>query len=131
MSSSADVAGFSGSSSRADGTFDKFKARVVAQGFSRKPGVDYDQTYAPVARMETIRLFFTLEGVFCLHMNQFDVVAAFLYGMMLQFLCMRAPEGLVIPEGYCLQIMRALYGLKQFHRIWNKRIDEELQSAGF
>ena len=63
-----------------DGTIDKFKARLVAQGFRQKLGIDRFDTYAPVARITTIQLLVALATIYHLEIHQMDVKTAFLYG---------------------------------------------------
>ena len=63
-----------------DGTIDKFKARLVAKGFKQKEGLDYFDTYAPVARITTIRLLIALASIYKLEIHQMDVKTAFLNG---------------------------------------------------
>ncbi|WVY96922.1 hypothetical protein V8G54_029073 [Vigna mungo] len=78
---------------KADGTIDKFKARLVAQGFRQKPGIDYFDTYAPVATISTIRLLIALAAIHKLVIHQMDVKVAFLNGELEEEVYMTQPDG--------------------------------------
>ncbi|GJX56356.1 zinc finger, CCHC-type containing protein [Tanacetum coccineum] len=82
---------------KVDGTIDKFKARLVIQGFRQKEGVDYFDTYAPVARINTIRLLLALAAIHNLVIHQIDVKIAFLNGDLEEEVYMKQPEGFVMP----------------------------------
>ncbi|GJR38608.1 retrovirus-related pol polyprotein from transposon TNT 1-94 [Tanacetum coccineum] len=88
---------------KADGTIDKFKARLVIQGFRQKEGIDYFDTYAPVARISTIRLLIALAATHNLVIHQMDVKTAFLNGDLEEEIYMKQPEGFVMPDKcvYC------------------------------
>ncbi|KAL0387767.1 UNVERIFIED_CONTAM: Retrovirus-related Pol polyprotein from transposon TNT 1-94 [Sesamum radiatum] len=93
-----------------DGSIDKFKARLVAKGFKQKEGIDYFDTYSPVARLTTIRVLIALASVYNLSIHQMDVKTTFLYGELEEKIYMDQPEGFVahgnerkdtkIPEGH-------------------------------
>ncbi|KAL0399318.1 UNVERIFIED_CONTAM: Retrovirus-related Pol polyprotein from transposon TNT 1-94 [Sesamum radiatum] len=76
-----------------DGSVDKFKARLVAKGFKQKEGIDYFDTYSPVARLTTIRVLIALTSVYSLPIHQMDVKTAFLYGELEEEIYMDQPEG--------------------------------------
>jgi hypothetical protein len=82
---------------KVDGTIDKFKARLVIQGFRQKEGIDYFDTYAPVARITTIRLLIALAAIHNLVIHQMDVKIAFLNGDLEEEVYMKQPEGFVMP----------------------------------
>ena len=82
---------------KVDGSIDKFKARLVIQGFRQKPGIDYFDTYAPVARISTIRLLIALAAIHNLVIHQMDVKTAFLNGDLDEEVYMKQPEGFVMP----------------------------------
>ncbi|GJZ22851.1 zinc finger, CCHC-type containing protein [Tanacetum coccineum] len=81
---------------KVDGTIDKFKARLVIQGFRQKEGIDYFDTYAPVARITTIRLLLALAAIHNLVIHQMDVKTAFLNGDLEEEVYMKQPEGFVM-----------------------------------
>ncbi|KAL2252268.1 UNVERIFIED_CONTAM: Retrovirus-related Pol polyprotein from transposon TNT 1-94, partial [Sesamum indicum] len=87
-----------------DGTIDKFKARLVDKGFKQKEGIDYFDTYSPVARLTTIRVLIAIASVYNLPIHQMDVKTAFLYGELEEEIYMEQPEGFVA-HGSCLDII--------------------------
>jgi hypothetical protein len=109
------------------------KSRLVAQGFSQKEGIDYEETFAPVARLQAIRMllaFFVAKG-FKLH--QMDVKSAFLNGVLEEEVYVRQPPGFE-SEKYPHQVYKlrkALYGLKQAPRAWYGRSRGFLFERGF
>ena len=100
---------------KVDGTIDKFKARLVVQGFRQKYGTDYFDTYAPVARISTIRLLIALAAIHKLVIHQMDVKTAFLNGDLEEEVYMKQPEGFVMhgQEHKVCKLIKSLYGLKQ------------------
>ena len=98
-----------------DGTVDKFKVRLVAQGFRKKHGVDHFDTYTPVARIITIRLFVAIASSNNLVMHQMDVKKTFLYGNLEEEIYMIQPEGFIMKgkEQKLCKLVKSLYGLKQ------------------
>ena len=99
----------------------RYKARLVAQGFSQRPGIDYEETYSPVVDAITLRYLIGLTVYENLDMHLMDVVTAYLYGSLDNNIYMRIPEGFKIPkiyksssrELYSIKLQRLLYGLKQ------------------
>ncbi|KAJ9556652.1 hypothetical protein OSB04_011266 [Centaurea solstitialis] len=109
------------------------KARLVAKGYSQQEGIDYDETFAPVARIEAIRIFL----VYAAHKNikvfQMDVKSAFLNGVLHEEVYIEQPEGFVdpdFPDHVCI-LDKALYGLKQAPRAWYETLTNHLLSKGF
>ncbi|MCO5557965.1 hypothetical protein L7F22_011539 [Adiantum nelumboides] len=105
---------------KADGSLDKHKARLVARGFSQRPGVDFDETYAPTARMTTIRTVLCLAAHFGWAVFQMDVKSAFLNGEMEKEVYVPQPPGFQVTgkEDHVYRLWKALYGLKQAGRQW-------------
>lgn len=92
----------------------KFKARLVAQGFSQVPGVDFEETYAPVGRTTSLRIMLAISAFMDLEIQQADVEGAYLNGTLDIEIYMRYPEGVQPSEGCdALKLNKALYGLKQ------------------
>ncbi|GJU60052.1 zinc finger, CCHC-type containing protein [Tanacetum coccineum] len=118
---------------KVDGTIDKFKTRLVIQGFRQKEGIDYLDTYAPVARITTIRLLLALAAIHNLVIHQMDVKTAFLNGDLDEEVYMKQPEGFVIPgnEHKVCKLVKSLYGLKQEPKQWHQKFDEVVLLSGF
>jgi hypothetical protein len=110
----------------------KYKARLVVLGCNQREGIDYLETFAPVAKGGTIRLLLALAQLLKLHVHQMDVDTAFLYAPLAEEIYMKAPEGMggVLP-GQALRLNKSLYGLKQAPMNFNNHIDEFIRSLGF
>ena len=118
---------------RADGEIEKYKARLTACGYSQRKGIDYQEVYAPVFRLESFRLFLAITAQRNMTYKQMDVKGAFLHGEMDTETFMRQPEGYEDkdhPEWVC-HLKRTIYGLKQSGHRWHKVIDPFLRSLGF
>ncbi|PKU80641.1 Retrovirus-related Pol polyprotein from transposon TNT 1-94 [Dendrobium catenatum] len=117
----------------ADGNIARYKARLVAQGFKQEYGFDFFETFSPVAKFQTIRVFLTVS----LHNNwtitQLDVSNAFLHGSLTDDVYMEQPKGFVDPNypSYVCKLNKALYGLKQAPRQWFSTFTDYLLSWGF
>jgi len=116
---------------QSDGSIERYKARLVARGFSQKPGIDYDETFASVAKFQSIRLLLAFAAMHDLELHQMDVKTAFLYGSLEELVFMEQPEGFERGKGMVWQLNKALYGLKQSPRAWYKELDAALKSLGF
>lgn len=110
----------------ANGDIDRYKARLVARGFSQIQGVDYGEVYAPVVHTDSLRLLFSICAQFNLIFEQFDIATAFLNGELEEVIHIQPPEGLDIPAGHSLQLLKSLYGLKQAPRCFNKKFKQVL-----
>ena len=112
----------------ADGNIEKCKARFVARGFSQKEGIDYDETFAPVARYNSIRVIISLASVLGWKLHQMDVKTAFLNGQIEEEVYIEQPKGFELHgrESHVCKLKKALYGLKQAPRAWYSRIDSYL-----
>ena len=100
---------------------ERYKARLVAQGFSQRPGVDFDETYSPVMDAITFRYLISLALHEKLEIHLMDVVTAYLYGSLDNEIYMKIPEGFKMPKAnsksqeiYSIRLQRSLYDLKQF-----------------
>ena len=133
---------------RSNGTLEKKKARLVARGFSQRPGVDYGDTFAPVARIGSIRLVASLAARLGLELQQLDITTAYLNGNLTEDVYMEPPKHIeevleeIVSSGgkSCLRsaasktleqlqlgdkvflLKKALYGLRQAGRCWYERL---------
>jgi transposase InsO family protein len=116
-----------------DGSVEKYKARFVARGFSQKEGVDYEETFAPVARYSSIRAVISIASEMGWRIHQMDVKTTFLNEIIEEEVYIEQPQGFEVHdrESYVCRLKKALYGLKQASRAWYSRIDNYLQSMGF
>ncbi|KAG8489409.1 hypothetical protein CXB51_017388 [Gossypium anomalum] len=116
-----------------DGSLNKHKARLVVKGYSQQQGVDFFETFAPVARLDTIRLLFALTAQKQWKVHQLDVKLAFLKGFLKEEIFIEQPEGFEVSgeEHKVYRLKKALYGLKQAPRAWYDRIDAYLSRLGF
>ena len=116
-----------------DESIQKYKARLVAKGYAQHQGIDFDETFSPVARFETVRTVLCLAASLKLPIYQFDVKSAFLNGELEEEVYVSQPEGFVIQgsETKVYRLKKALYGLKQAPRAWYKRIDSYFLKNGF
>jgi hypothetical protein len=116
-----------------DGSIEKYKARFVARRFSQKEGVDYEETFAPVAKYTCIRTVISLASVMKWKIHQMDVKKTFLNGVIEEEVYIEKPQGFEVHgrKSHVCGLKKALYGLKQAPRPWYSRIDGYLQSLGF
>lgn len=115
-----------------NGEITRYKARLVAQGFSQRYGTDYDEVFAPVAKQTTFRTLLSIAARRKLLVKHVDVKSAYLYGDLAETIYMRQPIGFETgtKSDVCL-LRKSLYGLKQAGRVWNRKITEVLQSLGY
>ncbi len=117
----------------ASGEIVRHKARLVAKGYSQVAGVDFDETFAPVAKFITIRCILAIGAAMDWEIHQMDVKTAFLNGVLEVEIYMDQPEGFVQKgkEHLVCKLKKALYGLKQSPRAWYHRIDSFFIKEGF
>ena len=118
----------------ADGTIDRYKVRYVAQGYNQVEGIDFNETFAPVAKTASIRAMLALAAWHGLHVHQMDVETAFLNGELDCPIYMRQPPGSVKPgtESLVCLLKKSIYGLKQSGRVWYQKMHDCLvQQHGF
>ena len=116
---------------KSDGSIERYKARLVARGFQQTQGRDYDETFAPVAHMTTVRTLVAVAASSSWTISQMDVKNAFLHGDLREEVYMHPPPGVDAPPGYVCRLRRALYGLKQAPRAWFERFVSVIKAAGF
>ena len=109
------------------------KARLVAQGYSQEEGIDYEETYAPVARLEAIRMLLAFACFKNFKLFQMDVKSAFLNGFINEEVYVEQPPGFEDPNfsNHVFKLSKALYGLKQAPRAWYERLSKFLIEKGF
>ncbi|GJW18576.1 retrotransposon protein, putative, ty1-copia subclass [Tanacetum coccineum] len=107
-----------------DGNVHTYKARLVAKGFTRTYGVDYEETFSPVADIRAIRILIAIAAYYDYDIWQMDVKTAFLNGHLSEEVYMVQPEGFVNPKypNHVCKLKRSIYELKQASRQWNKRL---------
>jgi hypothetical protein len=118
---------------KSDGSIDRFKARLVAQGYSQSFGIDFLETFSPVIKPQTIRLVLSLALIHGWSLRQLDVKNAFLHGSLKEVVYMEQPPGFSnsrFPNHVC-RLHKALYGLKQAPRAWFDRFSSFLLTLGF
>jgi hypothetical protein len=116
-----------------DGNVHIYKARLVAKGFRQVQGVDYDETFSPVAMLKSIRIILAIAAYFDYEIWQMDVKTAFLNGNLEEDVYMIQPEGFVDPNNArkICKLKKSIYGLKQASRSWNIRFNEVVKGFGF
>ncbi|CAM8948430.1 unnamed protein product [Rhodiola kirilowii] len=115
------------------GNITRNKARLVAQGYSQIEGIDFDETFAPVARLEAIRLLLALACHLKFRLFQMDVKSAFLNGLLHEEVFVSQPKGFEDPHhpAHVYRLKKALYGLKQAPRAWYERLTVFLINHGY
>ncbi|KAG7599434.1 Integrase catalytic core [Arabidopsis suecica] len=118
---------------QSNGEIERYKARLVARGFTQTYGEDYTDTFAPVAKQHTVKVVLSLATNLDWELWQMDVKNAFLQGDLEEEVYMTPPPGLQdsIPEGKVLRLRKAIYGLKQSPRAWYHKLSTTLKANGF
>ncbi|KAJ9564698.1 hypothetical protein OSB04_000664 [Centaurea solstitialis] len=115
-----------------DGNVHTFKARLVAKGFTQTHGIDYDETFSPVAMLKSIRILMAISAYFNYEIWQMDVKTTFMNGKLTEDVYMEQPEGFEDPNNpnKVCKLLKSIYGLKQASRSWNLHFDERIKEFG-
>ena len=110
-----------------------YKARLVAKGYNQKAGIDYEETFSPVAMLKSIRILLSIVAHYDYEIWHMDVKIAFLNGHIQEEIFMDQPKGFIShgQESKVCKLMRSIYGLKQASRNWNIHFDEAIKSFDF
>jgi hypothetical protein len=117
----------------AAGVITKHKAWLIAKGYVQRQGVDFDEVFAPVARLESVRLLLAHAASEGWAVHHMDVKSAFLNGVLQEEVYVEQPPGFVLKghERKVLHLVKALYGLRQAPRAWYSKLEESLINLGF
>ncbi|GKV26797.1 hypothetical protein SLEP1_g36032 [Rubroshorea leprosula] len=116
---------------RSDGSVEHYKACLVTKGFTQEYGIDYEETFAPVAHLTSVRSLFAIAAMRRWKLLQMDVKNAFLNGDLEEEVYMKPHLGLNHPPNKVCRLCRALYGLKQSPRAWYAKISATMSEFGF
>ena len=114
-----------------DGNLEKYKARLVVKGYNQVEGLDYEETFAPVCRYETIRIMLSMAVQEKWDIKQFDIGTAFLNSPLTEETYMEQPEGYEVGSNLVCKLDKGIYGLKQAPRAWHQTMKEKLGEMGF
>ena len=115
----------------ADGSIERYKARLVIKGFHQRQGIDYTAVFAPVVRASTVRLFLSIVASYDLVCHSIDIKNAFIQGAVEEQICMQQPAGYDDNTGRVCILNKSLYGLKQAPRVWHKTLTAFIIFLGF
>ena len=117
----------------AKGKITRRKSRLVAKGFTQKDGIDYNETFSPVSKKDSLRIVMAMVAHYDLELHQMDVKTAFLNGDLEEEIYMDQPEGFVVEgkEHMVCKLKKSIYGLKQASRQWYFKFNNTITSFGF
>jgi len=118
---------------KADGSVDKYKARLVTKGFTQHYAIDYDKTFAPVVWIENLRIALAFTNTNNYDINSGNIKNVYLHSALKEEIFIEQPEGFTDPKhpNWVCHLNKSLYGLKQAAHVWNNEIDGYLQENGF
>ena len=111
-----------------DGQISRYKSKLIAKGFQQVHGIDYDETFASVAKMDSIQLALAIATTKGWEFHQMDVKNAFLHGDLSKDIYMEQPQGFMQDSSLVCRLKKSLYGLKQALRAWYAKMDSYLLS---
>lgn len=109
-----------------DGSIDRYKARVVANGYTQIAGIDYFDSFSPAVKVVTVRLFLIVAASKGWPVEQMDINNAFLHGHLKEEIYIKPPDGYTVPFNKVCRLKKSLYGLKQASREWNSELTSHL-----
>ena len=117
----------------ADGSVERYKARLVAKGYTQTYGISHEETFAPVAKLSTVRILVGAAATYNWKLHQYDVKNAFLHGDLAEEIYMQIPPGYYSNslKGWVCKIKKALYGLKQAPRAWFGKFSQTMLRLGY
>ena len=112
---------------------ERFKAKLMAKWYTQKEGIDYEETFSPVAMLKSFRILLSIAAHYDYEIWQMDVKTAFLNGNLKEEISMMQPEGFIAKnqEHMVCRLKRSIYRLKQASRSWNIRFDQTIKLFGF
>jgi hypothetical protein len=114
------------------GNIERFKARLMAKGFTQREGIDYTETFSPVSSKDSFRIIMVFVTHYDLELHQMDVKTAFLNGNLQENVYMAQPLGFAVGKKHMkCKLKKSLYGLKQASRQWYIKFDEVIRSFDF
>ena len=116
---------------RSDGSIEHYKARLVAKGFTQEYGIDYEETFAPVTRISSVRALLAVATASKLDLFQMDVKNAVLNGNLSEEVYMQPPPGLSVESNKVCHLRCALYGLKQAPQAWFTKFSSTISRLGY
>ncbi len=114
-----------------EGNVERYKARLVARGFSQVKGIDYNETFAPTVRMDSLRMLMAIVAKEDLECHSVDIKNAFVNSDLEEKIYLSSPDGVDVSQGKALLVLRSLYGLKQSGRNWHRLCRGKLVGLGF
>lgn len=110
-----------------------YRAHLVAKGFTQIVGIDYEETFAPVAWLNSLRLLLSLAATYDWEIHQIDIKSVYLNGLLDEEIYMEQPKGFKVPgkENKVCRLRKAIYGLKQVGRQWHEHLQDSLSTFGF
>ena len=119
--------------SHSDDSLERYKARLGVKGYTQSYGIDYEETFAPIAKLNTVCILLALAASLTWKINQFDVKNAFLHGDLKEEIYVDLPQGYYAPAplGTVCHLKKTIYGWKQFGRTWFETFCNAMKSMGY